>query len=164
MGDDILSDVLRNVRLHGALFYFVDAGRGWVAEAPPSRDIAADVMPGSEHVMEYHVVTQGQCWAAIVGENPVRLHAGDVVLFPHGDAHVLSSAPGMRAPVTARDYVPAGEPPFTLRVEGGQPAAADDDGARLVCGFLGCDLRPFNPLIGALPRLLRRWPDIARPP
>ena len=24
----------------------------------------------------------------------------------------------------------------------------------MVCGFLGCDLRPFNPLIGALPRML----------
>jgi hypothetical protein len=24
----------------------------------------------------------------------------------------------------------------------------------VVCGFLGCDLRPFNPLIATLPRLL----------
>jgi len=27
-------------------------------------------------------------------------------------------------------------------------------GTHLVCGFLGCDVRPFNPLIGALPRVL----------
>jgi AraC-like DNA-binding protein len=29
-----------------------------------------------------------------------------------------------------------------------------DASAALVCGFLGCDLRPFNPLIATLPRML----------
>ncbi len=33
---------------------------------------------------------------------------------------------------------------------GGGPALT-----RYVCGFLGCDSRPFNPLLGALPRLMR---------
>src|SRR5690348_4245305 len=97
MSHDILSDVLRKVRLRGALFYHVNGSLNWAAEAPPSREIAAAVMPGSEHVMEYHVVTRGSCWGAIVGEQPVRLATGDVVLFPHGDQHVVSSAPGMRA-------------------------------------------------------------------
>jgi AraC-like DNA-binding protein len=150
MEPDILSDVLRSVRLRGALFYFVDADRGWAAEAPAARDIAAKVMPGSEHVMEYHVVTEGQCWAAIVGENPVRLGAGDIVLFPQGDAHVLSSAPGMRARAEA-PLEGGGGPPFTLRLEG---AGTSEPETRLVCGFLGCDLRPFNPLVATLPRML----------
>jgi len=48
--------------------------------------------------------------------------------------------------------------PFTLHydgVEGPRPSSSDDgDEARLVCGFLGCDVRPFNPLIATLPRLL----------
>ena len=104
MSHDILSDVLRNVRLRGALFYFVSGSRNWAAEAPPSRDIAAAVMPGSEHVMEYHVVTRGSCWGAIVGEKPVRLETGDIVLFPHGDPHVMSSAPGMRARADVASY------------------------------------------------------------
>jgi len=97
MSHDILSDLLRGVRLRGALFYFVSGSRAWAAEAPASRDIAAAVMPDSEHVMEYHVVIRGSCWGAIVGEPPVRLETGDIVLFPHGDPHVMSSAPGMRA-------------------------------------------------------------------
>ena len=33
------------------------------------------------------------------------------------------------------------------------PAECSAD-ATIVCGFLGCDLQPFNPLIAALPRLL----------
>ena len=98
MSHDILSDVLRNVRLRGAPYYYVCGSSSWVAEAPAARDIAAAVMPDSEHVMEYHVLMRGMCWGAIVGEPPVRIATGDIVLFPHGDAHVMSSAPGMRAP------------------------------------------------------------------
>lgn len=63
MSLDILSDVLRTVRLRGALFFHVSGNRSWAAEAPPARDIASIVMPDCEHVMEYHVVTHGNCWA-----------------------------------------------------------------------------------------------------
>jgi AraC-like DNA-binding protein len=160
MSHDILSDVLRNVRLRGALFYHVNGSLNWAAEAPPSREIAAAVMPGSEHVMEYHVVTRGSCWGAIVGESPVRLETGDIVLFPHGDGHVVSSAPGMRARADPSSYFEykAEQLPFTLfydGVEAPRPDLRSEDGeTTLVCGFLGCDLRPFNPLIATLPRLL----------
>ena len=160
MSHDILSDVLRSVRLRGALFFYVSGGRSWAAEAPPSRDIAAAVMPDSEHVIEYHVITRGSCWGAIVGEAPVRLETGDIVLFPHGDAHVISSAPGLRAPADVAGYFErkVDQLPFTLHydaVEARAEIAADENReTTLVCGFLGCDLRPFNPLIATLPRLL----------
>ncbi len=164
MSHDILSDVLRTVHLRGAIFYYVSGSRDWVAEALPSRDIAAAVMPDSEHVMEYHVVTRGSCWAAIVGESPVRLDTGDIVLFPHGDAHVISSAPGLRAPAEKPDHMEhrVEQLPFTLHYDAAQLRAelVSDDGCEttLVCGFLGCDVRPFNPLIASLPRLLHLRP------
>jgi AraC-like DNA-binding protein len=160
MSYDILSDVLRHVRLRGALYYRVGGSSMWAAEAPPSSDIAATVMPEVEHVMEYHVVTRGECWGAIVGEAPVRLQTGDILLFPHGDPHVMSSAPGMRASpdVTDQFTQKTGQLPFTLAHEGldgpKQVSGVEDYGTTLVCGFLGCDLRPFNPLIARLPRLL----------
>ena len=148
------------MRLRGALSYYVSGGRDWAAEAPAARDIAAAVMPDVEHVMEYHVVTRGSCWGAIVGEAPVRLESGDIILFPHGDPHVMSSAPGMRAPADVPSYFQhkAEQLPFTLHFDGveGPRAGSPHDGheATLVCGFLGCDVRPFNPLIATLPRLL----------
>jgi AraC-like DNA-binding protein len=160
MSHDILSDVLRSVRLRGAMFYYVSGSRDWVAEALPSRDIAAKVMPDSEHVMEYHVITRGSCWGAILGEPPVRLETGDVVLFPHGDPHVVSSAPGLRGPADRPGYLDTklAQLPFTLHFDAAEvrvEAASDAGGeTTLVCGFLGCDLRPFNPLIATLPRLL----------
>ena len=160
MTRDILSDVLRSVRLRGAIYFHVSGTRDWAAEAPPSCDIAAAVMPGAEHVMEYHVVVSGTCWAAVVGEAPVRLETGEIVLFPHGDPHVVSSAVGMRAPPDAAGYFERKQQhaPFVLHLDAREvrsEALADDPGdTTLICGFLGCDLRPFNPLIASLPRLM----------
>ena len=93
---DRLSDVLRAVRLRGAVFFYISGNGGWAAEAPPAKDIAPLLMRGVEHVIEYHAVAQGSCWTGIPDGTSVRLSAGDVVMFPHGDAHVVSSAPGMR--------------------------------------------------------------------
>ena len=169
MSHDTLSDVLRTVRLRGAVFYYVSCDGRWAAEVPPACDIAAAVMPDAEQVIEYHVVTAGECWAAIVGEQPVKLARGDVILFPHGDAHVLSSAPGMRADPNVSWYyneMKLQQRPFRIALDGAEGApinagasgmaagARGDSQTTVVCGFIGCDMRPFNPLIATLPRLL----------
>jgi AraC-like DNA-binding protein len=168
MSQDTLSEVLRSVRLRSAVYFYVSCAEKWVAEAPASADIAAAVMPGAERVIEYHVVTRGDCWAAIVGEPPIRLGRGDVIMLPQGDAHVMSSAPGMRAsPHVSLFYeMRLQQRPFRVAYDGALPPSASpssDGGSAdggpeasttLVCGFIGCDLRPFNPLIETLPRLL----------
>ena len=100
MSADALSEVLAAVHLSGAVFFNVTAKSPWVAEAPPAAQIAPRVAPGAQHAIEYHVVTSGSCWISLVGDNatePVKLNEGDIVVVPHGDPHVVSSAPGMRA-------------------------------------------------------------------
>ncbi|MEO8312451.1 MAG: AraC family transcriptional regulator [Caldimonas sp.] len=159
MDHDTLSNVLRNVRLRGGVFFSVSGSGGWVAEAPPAKEIAPLLLRGVEHVMEYHVVAAGTCWAAIAGGPSVQLLAGDVVMFPHGDAHVVSSAPGMRGQVELAWYaeVAGARLPVQITYDGlDVSSAAADEGAdaTIVCGFLGCDVQPFNPLIAALPRML----------
>ncbi len=162
MSHDPLSDVLRSVRLRGAVFYYVSCSDDWVAEAPAARDIAGAVMPGAEHVLAYHLMAKGDGWAATDGVSPVRLSAGDIVMFPHGDAHVMSRAPGMRASADNADWVFAtrDEPkPIAVAYHGGvlhpgAPVPVEEASNIVVCGFVGCDLRPFNPLIAALPRLM----------
>jgi AraC-like DNA-binding protein len=119
-------------------------------------------MPGVQHMIEFHGVVEGSCWAAIVGERPIRLHAGDVILFPQGDAHVISSAPGMRIPQVNKAVYFSPRPPqlpFALSMSGSDITTARLDGggpddATIVCGFLGLDARPFNPLLSALPRVI----------
>ena len=100
MSTDALSDVLAAVHLSGSVFFDVTAKSPWVAEAPPAAQIANEVTPGAQHVIEYHVVTRGSCWISLIGETgfePVRLEEGDIAVIPRGDPHVVSSAPGMRA-------------------------------------------------------------------
>jgi AraC-like DNA-binding protein len=161
MTTDTLSDVLRSVRLRGAVFYCLSYGDEWAVEAPPAKEIAGAVIPGAEHVMEYHVITKGSGWAAIVGEPPVRLETDDIVMFPHGDAHVMSSAPGIRPTRFSPDWVYAtrNDPKpipvvFRTLTEFSYGTPAPESPTNVACGFLGCDLRPFNPLIATLPRLL----------
>lgn len=151
MSFDLLSAVLEAVRLRGAAYFLVDARAPFAAEAPHADAIADAIMPHAQHVLEYHVLARGECWAGIVGEPPVKLVAGDVVAFPHGDAHVISSAPGLRNPPDIAAMRSTVQERLPFRLVQGQGTA---ESAQLVCGFLGCDARPFNPLLETLPRLL----------
>jgi AraC-like DNA-binding protein len=153
---DVLSELLSAVRLTGSVFFDVTATSPWVAEAPPSAQIAKDVTPGAQHAIEYHVVTQGTCWISLVDDDsfePVRLRQGDIAVMPHGNGHALSSEPGMRAEpdwTLHRRPVDDNALPFKLTTGSGGPSDA-----HLICGFFSCDVRPFNPLLDSLPRFIR---------
>jgi hypothetical protein len=105
MSRDTLSELLRSVRIRGAVFYYVSCKSPWSAEAPPAGDIAEAVMPGCEHVMEYHMIAKGNGWAAVSGMPPVKLTSGDIVMFPQGDSHVLFSAPSVEPLRTSPEWV-----------------------------------------------------------
>ncbi|MET0850177.1 MAG: AraC family transcriptional regulator [Candidatus Rokuibacteriota bacterium] len=143
------------MRLTGAVFFRVEARAPWVIEVPDTSRLSSVTLPRAQHVISYHVVTRGACWGALGDDAPVRLTEGDVLVIPHGDAYVMSMAPGMRGgPDTAEvlafmQAMVAGRLPFTI-VEGGD----GPERLELVCGFLGCDVHPFNPLLAALPRVL----------
>jgi AraC-like DNA-binding protein len=163
MSGDTLSDVLRAVRLRGAVFFYVQGSDPWVAATPRSTEIIPAILPGVDHMMAFHVVVRGSCWAGIAGEEPIRLEQGDIALFPQGDHHVMSSAPGLRAPAARNEIFFAPRPPqmpFALSLgKPGRSTALLDGGGRqevtLVCGFVGLDARPFNPLLASMPRALR---------
>jgi AraC-like DNA-binding protein len=153
---DVLSEVLRTVRLTGALFFVVDAPCPWVVGVPAGTALAPILLAGAEHLVSYHIVTRGECWGGLLGEDPMRLDVGDILVLPHGDPYVMSSAPGMRdeggddAALGFFRGMMAHEFPLILTEGGGGPERLG-----LVCGFLGCDARPFNPVLAALPRLIR---------
>ena len=157
MSTDVLSEVLRAVRLTGAVFFKVEGSAPWVAETPAAELIAPHVMPGAEHVIDYHLIADGTCWAGLIDEPAVCLHKGDVIVFPHGDAHVMSSTPGMRsAPDLDRFRHPSsGQLPIAISFNPSSSA----ERAQLVCGYLGCDARPFNPLLSTLPRMIHMPSD-----
>jgi AraC-like DNA-binding protein len=141
---DPLSDVLRAVRLNGAYFYLVEAGSCWSVSANAARELVPRVLPDAEHLISYHILLSGSCWGGLDGEQ-VRMEPGDVIVFPHGDAHIMSSDDGYRDG-TGRDGTSAKRYPNTVLL--GADAARN---TTFVCGFLGCDVRPYNPLISSLP-------------
>lgn len=145
---DPLSDVLRAVRLNGAYFYLVEAGATWSVAAAASPDLVPRVLPNSEHLIPYHILTAGSCWAGVAGQPQIRMRSGDAIIFPHGDAHVLSSEERKRNGRLRGDAAPARHRE-TVRL--GPDTTRD---TTFVCGFLGCDIRPFNPLLASLPRQL----------
>jgi len=162
MSGDTLSDLLRVVRLRGAVFFYLRNAESWVAETPRSSKIIPAVMPGVEHLMPFHGLARGSCWGGVAGEAPIRLDEGDVVLFPQGDHHVLSSTPGMRAKGVDVDIYFSPKPPqlpwsLTVTNEGTATESVEGGGREettVVCGYLGCDAKPFNPLLASMPRMV----------
>lgn len=144
---DPLSDVLRAVRLTGAYFYIVEGSPGWSVATMPARELAPRILPDADHLVPYHILSEGTCWGGLHGEPRVRMQPGDVLIFPRGDAHVMSSQPS--DVIEPDPYTKAPGPyPSTVRVGSGQRDTI------LMCGFLGCDSGPFNPLLTALPPML----------
>jgi AraC-like DNA-binding protein/mannose-6-phosphate isomerase-like protein (cupin superfamily) len=155
-GKDVLSDVLRAVKLTGALFFWVDASSPWSVDVPRAEAFARIILPSAQHVISYHVVIQGSGCISIGDGSPHEFTEGDILVIPHGDTYAMRSAPGARSGLTHEDSLEfframaAGQLPFVVAEGGGGPATT-----RYVCGFLGCEARPFNPLLGALAPLIR---------
>ncbi|MGB3337221.1 MAG: AraC family transcriptional regulator [Devosia sp.] len=149
---DVLSDVLRVVRLTGAIFFDNTFHDPWVVETPRASVIASKVMPHSQYVFSFHTLLEGSCWAEMIdgSAQPMRLNAGDVIVFPLDDAHAFCSTIGMRAEPDLAVYIrPVDRQlPYILN-EGIGP-----NGCRFICGYIGCDIRPYNPFITSLPRVL----------
>ena len=126
---DPLSDVFRVVRLTGAYFYLVEASAPWSVGSRPARELAPRILPESEHLISYHIVTRGTCWGGVTGERPQRLEAGDVIVFPHGDPHVMSSHEQPRMPLDDDSAAPP-RYPDTVTIGDGT-----DRDTHFVCGF-----------------------------
>ncbi|MBD0323881.1 MAG: AraC family transcriptional regulator [Aldersonia sp.] len=152
---DVLSDVLMAVRLSGAVFFDVRAWPPFVTASPSSDLIRNRLLSDVGHVIGFHVVTSGACWAeSLDSAGPAQeLRAGQIVIYPGGDANLMLSSPGMRAEPDWRAYYRAVQElrPLTISVNEG----ADDEPCRYVCGYLACDARPFNPLLSSLPPMVR---------
>jgi AraC-like DNA-binding protein len=154
-GMDVLADVLRAVRLTGAMLFLVNARAPWMSWAPETEAFRRVVLPGAQHLVSYHVVTQGGCWAGLRDAPLERYDAGDVLVVPQGHAYCLANDPASPPAYQAESAVAflrgmaAGELPSVVG-EG----ADDGEPTQFICGFLGCDRTPMNPVLDALPPVI----------
>ena len=93
---DVLSDVLRVVRLDGALFFHGEFSAPWCFRSTESASIATSLSPHAGHLIIFHFLTEGRAYAKLEDGTRVELTAGDIVIFPHGNAHFLGNGPPVK--------------------------------------------------------------------
>jgi AraC-like DNA-binding protein len=146
---DVLSTVLKTVKLEGAMFYNAEFSAPWSFRAPPSRLVAQYLSPEPRHVIIYHLLTDGQAYANIEGGQRVALSAGDIVVFPHGDPHIMGNG---------RDVEPVDNGRVLQEILSRDLRTAHMGGGgeitKFVCGYLVCDPQ-LKTFLGGLPPIFK---------
>jgi AraC-like DNA-binding protein len=146
---DVLSDVLRVVRLTGGVFLDAEFTAPWCLSGKVAPEDCLPFLPAPRHVIAYHYIVSGRLMLRPDGGEAVEVSARQIVLLPHNDRHLFGSDLSLR-PADAHSIIemPTGSGLARIVYGGGGEAT------HMVCGFLGCDV-PFNPLLQALPMLLK---------
>jgi len=150
---DALSDVLKSVRLEGAVYINAEFTAPWCVQAKFGLASVRARLAGADHVVFFHFLTEGACKVRLAGSaEALDVAAGDLVLFPEEDKHLMGSdlqlAPVETASLISADA--AADADLIQMRHGGGGAAT-----RFVCGYLACSRSVCRPLLDALPRLLR---------
>ena len=150
---DALSDVLKSVRLEGAVYLNAEFTAPWCVRAKFGLARTGKRLAGAEHVVFFHFLTEGACKVRLAdGAEVLDVAAGDLVLFAHEDKHLMGSDLQL-APVETDSLIDAdaaADTDFIQMRHGGGGAAT-----RFVCGYLACSRSVCRPLLDALPRMLR---------
>ena len=145
---DALSDVLRVARLKGGVFLHAEFTSPWCVYSQVDPGDCGPMLEGATHLVLYHYVVEGRLRAQIPGGEPVDIEAGQVVIFPHNDGHLLGS--DLALPAVPSKQVVRASPEGLLVIRHG----GGGEHTKIVCGFLGYDRLEANPLAQALPPIL----------
>ena len=147
---DPLSDVLRGVRLNGAIFLDAELSAPWGFASPPAAASASLVAPGAEHMILFHLLVEGEATARISGHDSVTLEAGDIAVLPQGDAHELWNGRVTRL-TDGSTLLP--------KILGGAVASERGGGGgrvtKFVCGYIACDRHAMRLVLAGLPPLFK---------
>ena len=148
---DVLSEVLKAVRLDGALFYNGEFSAPWRFRSPASRAVAPYLSPDSGHVIIFHLLTEGRGYAHIEGEGrPVSLNAGDIIIFPHGDPHFMGNGSGVKAVDMAQELERISSQGLKISRMGG-----GGEITKFICGYMACEAQLSRIFLGGLPPVLK---------
>lgn len=145
---DVLSDVLRIARLSGAVFFTAECSRPWAVESPMPEMLTSMVGSQDGCLALFHILIDGECIVECKGLPPVKMNAGDVVIFPHSEPHTMRSNTGVK-PVSISTLELPSSPESVPKICFG----GDGDKAKFLCGYLNCN-QSFRHLTAALPKML----------
>jgi len=147
-GMDVLSEVLKSVKLSGALFFNGEFSAPWCFSSSPSA-AKEHFLSGSGRLIVFHFLTEGRAYARLPGGRKEELTAGDIVIIPHGDTHLLGNGspekPVDSFRVFAKDVAKGLK---VVRFGGGGEVT------KFVCGYLSCEPRLSEVFLAGLPRVL----------
>ena len=152
---DAVSDVLRVVRLGGAVYLNGEFTAPWCVIGQTNGALCAGYLPRSERVVSFHLITEGNCWARLAADpnSAIQVNAGELLVVPQGETHIMGSAPDLTpvsfGPLLASQLETAPGEVMKLSHGGGGTRT------RTVCGFLACNETLSNPILSALPRIFK---------
>lgn len=146
---DVLSDILRVIRFSGVIDLRPEFSAPWSIETPSCANFANAIQADTTQIVQFHIVAKGNCWVKAKTDICQALSPGDIIIFPHGDAHILGDCLN-QTPTPIANLLPAKpwkEPP-TFTYGGGGTIT------RLVCGFLQCEQLLLHPFLKSLPEFM----------
>lgn len=147
---DVLSEVLKVVKLQGAMFYNGEFSAPWSLRSPHSRAIAPYVATGAGHVIVHHLLTEGRASVRLEDGERVSLGAGEIVVFPHGNPHIIENGPTTRTTDLSQELERIFCHGLALwRLGGGGELT------RFVCGYMACEPRLSQVFLSGLPPLFK---------
>lgn len=140
-----LAEALARIHLSGAIFLHSEYTEAWAYESMSSREVAEVLAPDAPRLVLFHVVLAGSCWTE-AGSDKVWAHEGDVIVLPYNDQHRMGGHEAAEPVSISRliDPPPWTALPHIVHGTGGERS-------ELVCGFLACDDRLFDPRMGVFP-------------
>ena len=147
---DVLSTVLKTVKLEGAVFYNAEFSAPWSFRAPPSREVAPYLSRESRHVIIYHLLTHGRAYANLEDGQRIPLSSGDIVVFPHGDPHIMGNGRDVEPRDNGKIIHEILSQGLTLARMGG-----GGEVTRFVCGYMVCDPQLSKAFLGGLPPIFK---------
>ena len=147
---DVLSDILRVVKLDAALFFNAEFSAPWCFSARPSKDIAHHLSSTAGHVIVYHLLTEGRAYARLPEGTREELSAGDVVIFPHGDAHFVGNGWPEKPVDSIRAFGKNMSRELRVARYGG-----GGEITRFICGYMACHPRLSEVFLAGLPPILK---------
>lgn len=137
---DVLSDVLEVLRFQGCVYFSTRFAGAWGVAVPAYQKAA-----------RFHVALNGRCLVRLdANAEPVSLNAGEMVIVPHGAAHILSSS--RQAEIIALEQALQHSDDASLLQMG--TATDKQQTTRLICGHLAYDPCLDHALFNELPSLL----------
>ncbi|QYO63952.1 cupin domain-containing protein [Leptolyngbya sp. 7M] len=88
---DVLSDILRVIRFSGVINLRPEFSAPWMIETPSCANFADTIQADTTRIVPFHIVAEGNCWVKTKTDICQALSSGDIIIFPHGDAHIFGS-------------------------------------------------------------------------